>query len=51
MGELAPNDFSVLLSQSDRSRFTPIEDELVKELVEVAKDHAKTGELHRSWGR
>ena len=41
-GYLAPNDFSVLLSQADRSRFAPIEDELVKELVEVAKEHAKT---------
>ncbi len=41
-GVLAPNDFSVLLSQSDRSRFAPIEEELVKELVEVAKEHAKT---------
>ena len=41
-GVLAPNEFSVLLSQADRSRFAPIEDELVKELVEVAKEHAKT---------
>jgi len=41
-GVLAPNAFSVLLSQADRSRFAPIEDELVKELVEVAKEHAKT---------
>jgi hypothetical protein len=41
-GVLAPNDFSVLLSQSDRSRFAPIEEELVKELTEVAKEHAKT---------
>jgi hypothetical protein len=41
-GVLAPNEFSVLLSQSDRSRFAPIEDELVKELVEMAKEHAKT---------
>ena len=39
---MAPNAFSVLLSQADRSRFAPIEDELVKELVEVAKEHAKT---------
>jgi Protein of unknown function (DUF3662)/FHA domain len=41
-GVLAPNEFSVLLSQADRSRFAPIEDELVTELVEVAKEHAKT---------
>jgi hypothetical protein len=41
-GVLAPNEFNVLLSQADRSRFAPIEDELVKELVEVAKEHAKT---------
>jgi pSer/pThr/pTyr-binding forkhead associated (FHA) protein len=30
------------LAQADRTRFAPIEDELVKELVEVAKEHAKT---------
>jgi hypothetical protein len=41
-GVLAPNDFNVLLSPADRSRFAPIEGELVKELVEVAKEHAKT---------
>ena len=41
-GVLAPNEFSVLLSQADRPRFAPIEDELVKQLVEVAKEHAKT---------
>lgn len=41
-GVLAPNEFSVLVSQADRSRFAPIEEELVKELVEVAKEHAKT---------
>jgi hypothetical protein len=40
-GVLAPNDFHVLLSQADRSRFAHIEDELVKELVEMAKEHAK----------
>jgi hypothetical protein len=41
-GVLTPNSFRVLLSQSDRTRFAPIEEELVKELGEVAKDHAKT---------
>jgi hypothetical protein len=41
-GVLAPNEFSVLLSQADRSRFAPIEGEIVAELVEVAKEHAKT---------
>jgi hypothetical protein len=41
-GVLAPNEFSVLLSQADRSRFAPIEGELVTELVEAAKEHAKT---------
>jgi len=40
-GVLTPNSFRVLLSQSDRTRFAPIEEELVKELGEVAKDHAK----------
>jgi hypothetical protein len=41
-GVLTPNNFRVLLSQADRTRFAPIEEELVKELGEVAKDHAKT---------
>jgi Protein of unknown function (DUF3662)/FHA domain len=41
-GVLTPNTFRVLLSQADRTRFAPIEEELVKELGEVAKDHAKT---------
>ncbi len=39
-GVLAPNAFKVLLSSTDRARFEPIEEELVKELVQVAKDHA-----------
>jgi hypothetical protein len=40
-GTLTPNEFSVVLSEADRSRFTPIEDELVAELIAVAKDHAR----------
>jgi len=40
-GVLTPNNFRVLLSQADRTRFQPIEEELVKELGEVAKDHAQ----------
>jgi hypothetical protein len=40
-GVLAPNVFRVLLSAADRARFEPIEEELVTELVQVAKDHAK----------
>lgn len=39
-GVLAPNAFRVVLSEADRAKFQPIEDELVKELVEVAKEHA-----------
>lgn len=39
-GVLAPNSFRVLLSEPDRAKFQTIEEELVKELVEVAKDHA-----------
>jgi len=39
-GVLAPNSFRVALSEADRSKFGPIEDELVKELVEVAQEHA-----------
>lgn len=40
-GVLAPNVFEVLLSETDRAKFRPIESELEKELVAVAVDHAK----------
>jgi hypothetical protein len=40
-GVLAPNTFVVTLSPSDRQRFAAIEDELVEELVAVARDHAE----------
>ena len=40
-GTLAPNEFVVVLSPSDRDRFASIEDELVDELVAVARDHAE----------
>jgi hypothetical protein len=40
-GVLAPNTFKVVLSSADRTKFEAFEDELVKELVEVASDHAK----------
>jgi hypothetical protein len=40
-GVLAPNTFKVVLSSADRAKFEAFEEELVKELVEVAKDHAK----------
>src|SRR5579859_5094059 len=40
-GSITPNEFTVLLSSSDRSRFAPIEAELITELVTVARDHAK----------
>src|SRR5579862_7754656 len=39
-GTLTPNKFSVLLSPADRTRFAPIEDELIQELVAVAREHA-----------
>jgi Protein of unknown function (DUF3662)/FHA domain len=39
-GAIVPNDFTVVLSSTDRARFAPIEDELVSELVAVANDHA-----------
>jgi hypothetical protein len=41
-GTIAPNEFTVALSESDRSRFAAIEAELVSELVTVARDHAST---------
>jgi len=40
-GTLAPNEFTVVLSASDRNRFAPIEDELVTELEAVAVEHAE----------
>ena len=40
-GTLAPNDFVVVLSTDDRARFASIEDELIEELIAVAKDHAE----------
>ncbi|MHB1930405.1 MAG: FhaA domain-containing protein [Acidimicrobiales bacterium] len=39
-GTLTPNHFVVTLSPEDADRFAPIEDELVHELVSVARDHA-----------
>src|SRR5579875_356055 len=39
-GALTPNHFVVTLSPEDADRFAPIEDELVSELVSVARDHA-----------
>jgi hypothetical protein len=40
-GTLAPNAFTVVLSADDRDRFAPIEEELLDELVLVARDHAR----------
>lgn len=40
-GTLSPNEFTVALSAHDRERFEPIESELISELVQVAKDHAR----------
>src|SRR5580704_18540780 len=39
-GSITPNAFTVLVSASDRSRFAPIESELIAELITVARDHA-----------
>jgi hypothetical protein len=41
-GRLAPNRFTVVLAESDRRRFAPIEGELIAELVEMARDHARS---------
>ncbi len=41
-GTITPNTFRVVLAPSDRSRFVPIEEELVAELVSVARDHARS---------
>jgi hypothetical protein len=41
-GILAPNRFTVSCSPEDRAKFDPIEDELVRELISVARDHARS---------
>jgi Protein of unknown function (DUF3662)/FHA domain len=41
-GTIAPNHFTVALSESDRQRLAPIEEELIAELVELARDHARS---------
>jgi hypothetical protein len=41
-GTLAPNHFTVALSSDDRKRFAPIEDELVAELIDMAREHARS---------
>jgi hypothetical protein len=40
-GTLTPNHFTVALGPADRARFEPIEQELVSELIAVARDHAR----------
>jgi pSer/pThr/pTyr-binding forkhead associated (FHA) protein len=40
-GTLTPNHFTVALSTEDRTKFEPIEAELISELISVARDHAK----------
>ena len=39
-GVLTPNSFRVVLSSADRAKFHPIEEELAKELIEAAREHA-----------
>jgi hypothetical protein len=40
-GTLTPNRFTVQVSPADRERFAPIEDELISELIGVARDYAR----------
>lgn len=40
-GPMAPNVFLVTLSRKDADRFAPFIDALVRELAEVARDHAR----------
>jgi len=40
-GTIVPNEFTVALSPADHSRFASIEDELVAELIAVARDHGR----------
>ncbi|MGH9094250.1 MAG: DUF3662 domain-containing protein, partial [Acidimicrobiales bacterium] len=41
-GTITPNRFRVVLSPADHSKFAPIADELIAELVSVARDHARS---------
>ncbi len=41
-GAMAPNVFLVTLSHKDADRFAPFADALVRELAEVARDHARS---------
>lgn len=40
-GTIVPNQYVVVLAPEDADRFAPIEEELVSELVSVARDHAQ----------
>ena len=40
-GTLAPNEFRIDIARADRNRFAAIEDELVDELVLLAREHAQ----------
>jgi len=40
-GTLTPNHFTVMVGPADRAHFQPIEAELLRELVGVAKEHAR----------
>ncbi len=40
-GTLTPNHFSVAVGPADRERLARIEDELISELVSVAREHAR----------
>jgi hypothetical protein len=45
-GTLAPNLFEVVLASGDRERFAPIEEELISELISIARDHAHSEGYH-----
>jgi hypothetical protein len=45
-GMLAPNSFTVVLSEADRSRFESFEEALVRELADAAREHARTEGYH-----
>jgi hypothetical protein len=40
-GVLAPNEFVVSVSQDDRERLAPIEQTLIRELTDAAREHAR----------
>jgi hypothetical protein len=40
-GTIVPNEFTILLGPADRERFAPLEQTLITELIDTAREHAR----------